>query len=181
MKRLEECLKDQIGMSFPLVIAVVLMSLLILCGIQEFFRLQIIAVGVKEALQDAILVTVNDNYSNVYHGVREGYSGGYRYEGDGFTEAVDTGDIYYELDTVLGTTAEGNVHVKYAGEVMEYQLSNLVVTIRNAPLAPSAPDQSQHFEADAVMDLEVPVQFAGKLLPSMKVTLKVQAGYTEVF
>lgn len=181
MKHLRTCMKDQSGFSYPLVIAVVMGCLLMLCGIQEFFRLQIIAAGVKEALQDAVVMTVNDNYSHVYHGVREGYSGGYRYEGDGFSEAVDTGDIYYELGQVLGTKREGASWVKYAGDKEEYRLSGLAVTIRNAPLAPSDPESAQHFELDAVIHLEVPVQFAGKILPSMKTTIKVQAGYTEVF
>ena len=57
----------------------------------------------------------------------------------------------------------------------------LQVTLRNAPLAPSDPANAQRFEADAVVRLEVPVRFGGRLLPSMWITLKVQAGYTEVF
>ncbi len=56
----------------------------------EFLRLSLIPSGVKEALQDAVVVVVKDNYANVYHGVREGYSGGYYTEGYGFEEAVDT-------------------------------------------------------------------------------------------
>ena len=101
MKKWLACLKDQRGTAFPLVIAVTLACLLILCGIMEFFRLSLIASGVKEALQDAVVVVVNDNYANVYHGVREGYSGGYYTEGYGFEESVDTGDIYYHLDDCL--------------------------------------------------------------------------------
>ena len=75
----------------------------------------------KEALQDAVVVVVNDNYANVYHGVREGYSGGYYTEGYGFEESVDTGDIYYHLDETLGTRREGGIRVKYAGGVLEYK------------------------------------------------------------
>ena len=89
MKKWLACLKDQRGTAFPLVIAVTLACLLILCGIMEFFRLSLIASGVKEALQDAVVVVVNYNYANVYHGVREGYSGGYYTEGYGFEEWVD--------------------------------------------------------------------------------------------
>ena len=37
------------------------------------------------------------------------------------------------------------------------------------------------FEIDAIVTLKVPVQFAGKRLPEMKIRLKVQAGYIEVF
>lgn len=57
--------------------AVTLALLVIFCGISEYFRLQIIAVGVRDALEDAIISVVNDNYAGVYHGVREGYSGSY--------------------------------------------------------------------------------------------------------
>ena len=64
---------------------------------------------------------------------------------------------------------------------MEFAIDSLNVTIRNAPLAPSDPRNAQRFEADATVRLEVPVRFGGKLLPSMFITLKVQAGYTEVF
>ena len=114
MRKLKECFRDESGVSFPLVIAIILALLLILCGVMEYLRLNLMAAGVKEAVQDAIVVVVNDNYANVYHGVREGYSGGYTSDGSGFEATVDDGDIYYELDRVLGTHSEGGAHVKYA-------------------------------------------------------------------
>ena len=82
------------------------------------------------------------------------------------------------FETYLMTFA---VKLKYSGDALEYKLSGLDVTIRNAPLAPSSPRNVQRFEADATIWLEVPVYFGGKQLPSMKIKLKVQAGYTEVF
>lgn len=90
-------------------------------------------------------------------------------------------NIYYQLDEILGTRRENGARVKYAGSVVEYWITGLDVTIRNAPLAPSNPQTVQRFEADAVIRLEVPVRFAGKTFPPMKMKLKVQAGYTEVF
>ena len=117
----------------------------------------------------------------MYHGVREGYSGGYTSDGSRFEATVDDGDIYYELDRVLGTHSEGGAHVKYAEGVLEYKITDLQVTIRNAPLAPSDPRNAQRFEADAMVTLEVPVRFAGKVFPPLRMRLKVQAGYIEVF
>ena len=74
--------------------AVTLALLVIFCGISEYFRLQIIAVGVRDALEDAIISVVNDNYAGVYHGVREGYSGSYQPFGeDAWEETLDTGDV----------------------------------------------------------------------------------------
>lgn len=98
--------------------------------------------------------------------------------------AVSEGDIYAYLDSVIGTEPAGGRRVKYAGDsgrVVEYVVDGLDVTIRNAPLAPSDPQNAQRFEADAVIRLEAPVRFGGRLLPSMHITLKVQAGYIEVF
>ena len=180
-KRIRKILMDTGGASFHLTIAIVLT--LILCGISEYFRLQVIASGVREAVEDAIISTVNDNYAGVYHGVREGYSGGYMPDdAEDWEETLNTGDIYAYLDDAIGTQSQGGRRVKYIGdEEMEFAIDRLDVTIRNAPLAPSDPKNAQRFEADAVVRLEVPVRFGGKLLPSMVITLKVQAGYIEVF
>ena len=181
MTKLKQILRDKQGVSFPLTVAIALALIIILCGVTEYFRLNIIASGVKEALQDAIIVTVNDNYADVYHGVREGYSGGYQPDGESFSYSGNTGDIYSYMDSTLGTEDVGGRHIKSAGGVTEYSLSGLNVTIRNAPLAPSSPRNAQRFEADATIWMEVPVQFGGKQLPPMRIKLKVQAGYTEVF
>ena len=181
MTKLKQILRDQHGVSFPLTVAIALALIIILCGVTEYSRLNIIATGVKEALQDAIIVTVNDNYADVYHGVREGYSGGYQPDGSSFSHSVNTGDIYSYMDSVLGTEEVSGSHVKYSGNVPEYKLSGLDVIIRNTPLAPSSPRNAQRFEADATIWLEVLVYFGGKQLPPMKIKLKVQAGYTEVF
>lgn len=184
-EKIRQIIKDRRGVSFPLVIGVTLALVILLCGLSEYFRLQIIAAGVKEAVEDAIISTVNDNYAGVYHGVREGYSGGYLPDGDtGWETAVSESDIYTYLDSTIGTESRGGRHIKYvgvSGGAMEFAVDSLTVTIRNAPLAPSDPQNAQRFEADAVIRLEAPVRFGGRLLPSMHITLKVQAGYIEVF
>lgn len=184
-EKLKRILKDQRGVSFPLIIAVTLALVIIFCGVSEYFRLNIIAAGVKEATEDAIISAVNDNYANVYHGVREGYSGGYMPDGaESWEAAISEGDIYTYLDGTLGTQIRGGRHVKYAGDdgtALEFAVTGLTVTVRNAPLAPSDPEHAQRFEADALIRLEVPVRFGGRLLPSMHITLKVQAGYIQVF
>jgi hypothetical protein len=180
-KRLLKIIQDRHGTAFPLVIAVTLALIVILCGVTEYMRLNIIASGVREAIEDGIVTTVNDNYANVYHGVREGYSGGYHPDANDFKEALDYGDIYRYLDDTLGTKSSGGRRIKYAGDAVEYTLSGLSVSIRNAPLAPSDPENARKFTADAVIRLEVPVRFGGRLLPPMVINLKAQAGYTEVF
>ena len=53
-----ECLKGKGGSGVPMAAAVTLALLVIFCGISEYFRLQIIAVGVRDALEDAIISVV---------------------------------------------------------------------------------------------------------------------------
>ncbi|MCM1304197.1 MAG: hypothetical protein NC306_08800 [Butyrivibrio sp.] len=184
-KKIRKILKDRSGSAFPLAIAATLALLIIFCGISEYFRLYLIAEGVRDATEDGIISTVNDNYYGVYHGAREGYSGNYLPDGSGAWEAaINEGDLYSYLDLTLGTQEAGGRHIKYAGDdggAMEFAIDSLTVTARNAPLAPSDPQNATRFEVDAVIRLEVPVRFGGSLLPSMYITLKVQAGYIEVF
>lgn len=164
--------------------ATALALLIIFCGISEYFRLQVIAGGVRDALEDAVISVVNNNYAGVYHGVREGYSGSYQPFGeDSWEETLDTGDVYGRLDRILGTQLDSGRRVKYMGDgqTEEFSLSGLEVIIRNAPFAPSDPSGTQRFEAEGTVRLKVPVRFLGKMLLPLEVALKVQAGYTEVF
>ena len=46
-------------------IGIVLSLIILMCVISEYFRLQIIAAGVREAVEDAVISTVNDNYAGV--------------------------------------------------------------------------------------------------------------------
>lgn len=181
MKRLRKILKDKRGSSFPLIVAVTLCLVMIVTGISEYFRLMIIAQGVRDAVQDAVISTVNDNYDDVYHGVREGYSGGYQPVADDFEESLDYGDVYNRLDRILGLKQSGGYHVKtISGEKMEFRIWDLNVDIRNAPIA-SGDIASSRFKVDCTIMLEVPVSFGGRLLPSMRIRIKTSGGYTPKF
>jgi len=182
MRKIFNILKDNRGEAFPLIVAISLALIMIMCGITEYMRLNIIAQGVRDAVQTAIISTVNDNYDDVYHGVREGYSGGYQPTDASFEESLDYGEIYAQLDSLLGLSRSGGYHVKYTADGhVEFKLSGLSVEIVNAPLAPSDPKNAQRFIANATIRLEVPVSFAGNLLPPMRITLKLQAGWIERF
>ena len=174
-------LKSKKGTAFPLTVAVTLALLLFLCAASEGIRLMIIAQGVRDAVQSAVISTVNDNYENVYHGVREGYSGAYQPSAAEFEQSLNYSDVYGRLDKVLGLTQENGYQVKYTGSNVEFKLSGLSVSLRNMPLAPSNPDNTNGFLADTMIRLEVPVSFAGNLLPPMIINLKVQAKYMPLF
>ena len=112
MRRIKRILTGKRGSSFPLIVAVTLALALIFCGVSEYFRLMVIAQGVRNAVQSAVISTVNDNYDDVYHGIREGYSGAYQPTADDFEESLDYGDIYGRLDKLLGLSVSGGYHEK---------------------------------------------------------------------
>jgi hypothetical protein len=181
MTKIKKILKCKKAKSYPLIIAISLAIIIIACACFEYMRLMIIAQGVRDAVESSIISVSTNNYSDVYASLREGYSGGYVNDGGGFTEQINTGDVYARLDSLLGLKNESGYHVKYAGDLMEYRISNLNVTVINAPFAPSNRDTAQKFLAEATIYLEVPLSFGWSALPSMKITLKVKASWTPKF
>ena len=171
MTRLREILRDRKGNGFPLAIAITLALVIIFCGISEYIRLLIIAQGVRDAMQTAVISTVNDNYDDVYHGVREGYSGGYQPMAGDFEESLDYGDIYGRLEEVLGLSYQGGTRVKFTEDgKTEFRVWGLDVDIENAPLA-GGDRAGNRFVANCEIELEVPVSFGGRLLPAMRITV----------
>ena len=181
MDKIRRILTDKRASSFPFIIAITLSLVIIFCGISEYFRLVIVAQGVRDAVQAAVISTVNDNSDDVYHGVREGYSGAYQPIVEDFEESLDYGDIYDRLDGILGLSYSGGYHEKRTFDSkLEFRVWGLFVDIRNAPFA-SGDQSAARFEADSTIVLEVPVSFGGKLLPPMRIKVKTSAGYTPRF
>ena len=181
MNRLKQVLRDRRGVSFPLIIAVTLSLVILLCGVSEYLRLLIVAQGVRDAIQEAVISTVNDNYDDVYHGIREGYSGAYQPSAGEFEESLDYGHIYGRLDALLNLTNQGDYHVQYTEDgKMEFRVWDLNVDLHNASFA-SADSADNRLVADCEIELEVPVSFGGRLLPPMRMAVKVSAGYTPRF
>lgn len=169
------------GSGYPLAVVIALALVIIFSGVSEYFRLMIIASGVRDALQSAVIEAVNDNYSDVYHGVREGYSGGYQPLDSFFEESLNYGDIYDRLESVLGLSREGRYRLKRTHQgTIELKIWDLDVNIHNAPFA-SGDIATRRFKVDSSIMLEVPVSFAGKLLPPMRIKVKNSAGYTPKF
>ena len=172
MSRFKQAIRDRRGISFPLIIAVTLSLVILLCGVSEYLRLLIVAQGVRDAVQEAVISTVNDNYDDVYHGVREGYSGAYQPMAGDFEESLDYGDIYGRLDALLNLTNQSGYHVQYTEDgKMEFRVWDLSVDLQNASFA-SADSAGNRLIADCEIELEVPVSFGGRLLPPMRMTVK---------
>ncbi len=167
------------GNGMPLAAAVTLALLMLILVVIQFARLMIICVGVKDAMQEAVISTVNDNYADVYHAVREGYAAGYQPVDSAFEESLNYGDIYGRLDGLLGLQEDGGYHCKVGTDgATEFRITDLQVYIHNAGLASG---DTSSFEAEASVRLVVPVSFLQNVLPDMVITVRCKAAYTPKF
>ncbi|MGL5434562.1 MAG: hypothetical protein ACRDBO_04075 [Lachnospiraceae bacterium] len=178
-KKIRTVWSERKGNSTPITIAIILGILLIVCAIAEFARLSIIVSGVRDGLQQAVISVAVTNYDEVYHGLREGYSGGYRWTRNGWVENLDYDDIYYRLDDVLGTVERGDYHVKESEYGYEYRLSGLKVEISNPALAPGV--SREQFAAEVWLKVEVPLSFGWDLVPPLQVNIRTTAEYLPKF
>ena len=181
MTKLKQILKCNKGQSFPLTIFIALVLVLIITGISEYYRLMIVAQGVRDSLQDAVISTVTENYADVYHSTREGYSAAYQPVAEDFEESLNYGDVYNRLENIHDLTYNSYSYEKLRDDgALEFKVYNLQVDIHNAPIR-GGDIPTDRFEIDSYITLEVPVSFAGNLLPNMKITIKTTAGYTPIF
>ena len=181
MIRIRRLLRSKKGFSSsPWAVVIALAGMMFFVTLWQTIRLITISAGVKDALQSAVISTSVDNYSNVYDGIREGYSGGYRFAGNSWKTAISTGDIYGRLDELLGLKNTGGKHAKIFSNGVEYSVYGLSVNVDNAQFAPNS-NEIQHFSATSFLTLEVPLSFCGNLLPPMKVDLCVKSKFTPKF
>lgn len=173
-------LRSKKGFSAPWTVVIAISAIMFFVVAWQFLRLMTIAAGVKDAVQSAVISTLVANYGNVYDGIREGYSGGYRLSRNSWKAAVSKGNIYGRLDNLLGLQKQGSKHVKLNSDGVEFAVYGLSVEVDNAPLAPSGSTISQ-FSATSKITLEVPLSFCGDILPPMKIDLLVKSKYTPKF
>ena len=172
-------LRSRSGEGYPMVIAVTLCLLMLFMVIAEYFRVNIIVQGVRDAVQQAVIATVNENYDDVYHSVREGYAAGWYPDGTGrWDESVDTGDVYGQLASTLGLENTGSGYQKISNGNVEYTISGLSVELSNNALSSG---QSKGYTAAVEIRLEVPVRFLENLLPAAEMVLHTKAKYVPVF
>ena len=172
---IKRILKNKDGNVAIQAVVVVLVLLLVFSVVSEYLRLQMIAQGVRDAVQSSVISVATENYDEVYNGLREGYSGGYALYDDNWVSRIDEGAVMSELTLLLGL----HFGQKYAGGQLEYELSDLDVNILNAPFAPSS--NNDRFESEVYVTLTVPVSFGWEHVPDMEIRLKVNAGYTPKF
>jgi len=164
-----------------MILAVVLCCLILACVTFEYMRLMIVAQGVRDSVQSAIVDVAIENWDEAYAGLREGYSGGYQLAGSSWSQNVTSGNVYARLQNVLGVEYKDGQYVKYSGEDLEYRLYDLHLEVENAPLAPSVPDGITQLNVTGTITVDVPLSFGFGHLPPMQITMKLNAKYVPRF
>ncbi len=153
MGKCKRLLLNKEGNGIPLAAAITLALMMLVLVIIQYARLMIVSAGVKDAMQEAIISTINDNYADVYHAVREGYAAGYQPTDGSFEESLNYGDIYGRLDGLLGLQEDGGYHYKISSNgAVEFRITDLQVYIHNAGLASG---DTSSFEAETTLDLSL--------------------------
>lgn len=181
MTKLINVMKNKSGNGTPLILAIVLVTLILSTSIFEYMRLMIVAQGVRDSVQSAIVDVATENWDEAYPGLREGYSGGYTFTETDWYQNVTSGNVYGRLKDVLGVKQENGRYVKYASGIVEYQLSDLALSVQNAPLAPSNPSGITQLNITGTLTVSVPLSFGWEHLPMMSITLRLRASYVPKF
>lgn len=181
MTKAIKILKDKSGNGAPVILAIVLVIVVLSTAAFEYMRLLVVAQGVRDSVQSAIIDVATQNWDEAYPGLREGYSGGYNLSGSDWYENVSSGNVYGRLQSVLGLKYENGGYIKYAGDALEYRLSGLRLDVQNAPLAPSNPSGITQLNVTGMISVEVPLSFGWEHLPMMKITLKLRSSYVPKF
>ena len=66
MSRLKTVLKDRSGQGTPMILAVVVCCLILACVTFEYMRLMIVAQGVRDSVQSAIVDVATENWDEAY-------------------------------------------------------------------------------------------------------------------
>ncbi|SHN87916.1 TadE/TadG family type IV pilus assembly protein [Desulfitobacterium chlororespirans] len=181
MSKLRTLIRDKRGLSYPLVAAIVLSLMMLMMVGYEYMRIQIIASGVRNAVQAATLTVANDNAEMAYGGIKNGYSGGYARSDTVWLPSLNTGDIYAEIDRILGTKPQGGHHVKIADDWKEFEVYGLMVDVVNAPFTPEHTERDKTLFIMSRITLEVPVLFMGNQVDVMMTDLVVSSDYMAKF
>lgn len=176
--KIAKLVRQNKGNAIPLACVIIIALIMISSVVFESIRLAVISNGIRDALQSAVISVATGNYDEIYNSLREGYSGGYIKGNSGWQEKMDRGNIYDELDAILGLESE---HTKMTGSEKEFTLSGLEVNMLNVSFAPLNPDVIAKFTVEAKIQAKIPLSYGWDMLPPIYLNIRTTAGYVPKF
>ncbi len=163
-------------------VIILLFCMLLLSIAFEYLKVQIIAYGIRDNFERAVLTVASENYNEVYAGFREiEYTGGV-YEGGpaggGNIEEIpewlplnDYGNVIDELQELLNL--EQTEDETYVSENDNYVVDNMIVEVRDY-----SSDAGGRYEIRGVIRLHVPLYFVKIKITDIELPIKIKTAYT---
>jgi hypothetical protein len=174
--------KDKGGSGVINGVIIFLFCMLLLSVAFEYLKVQIIAYGIRDNFERAVLTVASENYNEVYAGFREiEYTGGV-YEGGpaggGNIEEIpewlplnDYGNVMDELQELLNLVQMEDD--TYVSETDNYILNNMNVEVRD-----QSSDAGGRYEIRGDIRLQVPLYFANIKITDIELPVKIKTAYT---
>lgn len=163
-------------------VAMICICFLFAVLVSEFFRMQIISTGVRDAVEQAVTSVAISNAYNSYNGVREGNSGAYQLSGedtDDWRENISTIDVQNKLVSLLHLKSKSGafIHPNPEGESYEYKISELNVIPDNAEFA----SNGKKAKYMATCRVEIPFSMGFESFPPAVIHMRHQSVYVALF
>lgn len=179
MKKLREKLKDKSGLAYIKLVYIVIGISIFCVIIVQYSKVNIHIRNIKDGVQKAVISTVVGNYSNIYHGTREGYATAYAPTDVDWNELIDYGDIYSNLSKSLNlTNLSSDRYERNVKGKAEYIVHSLEVDIENITFR--SDNTIDKFNADVRIKVVFPLKFLD-IKKDFQVLLRLKAGYLNKF
>ncbi|MCL2050855.1 MAG: hypothetical protein FWG91_03850 [Lachnospiraceae bacterium] len=152
----------------------------------EYARALIIARGIRNAAQAAVITAATDNWDNTFKGRREGYSGAWhksfsQNEAAAFTERISRHDIASAMDEIIGSSSAGGFSQKNKSDGRaEFRYRVTDVVWRHQELGPSDP-LGINFEATVTINVQVAWGLNWDDQPPINLNIRAKAIYMPKF
>jgi hypothetical protein len=171
-QKIKNRLQQKDGMSYPFIACLVLVLLIIMFGVVEVVRVNIIASNVRDKAQATIISETTSNYVMMYQPLRDGYAAPFQYSDSGWQQSSLT--TRNRIQNTLTEHLNDGEHSQVVIESVDF--STLISNI-----APSGSDPAVQFTVRGEVVVLIPHRFLWAELPPIRLTVEVNSTWRELF
>lgn len=165
-------LRQKKGLSYPFIVCLVLVLLVILLGVCEVIRLNVISANVRNKFQAVIISETTDNYIKMYQPLRDGYAASYNYSASGWQKSTLT----------TNSRIRNSLNADFnAGELSQVTVESISYSTHTSAVAPSDAYNAVQFNVRGQVIVSVPYKFLWVDLPPVRLTVNVNSTWRQMF
>jgi hypothetical protein len=165
-------LRQKSGMSYPFVVCLLLVMLMIMFGVLEAIRVNVIASNVRDKFQQVIISETTDNYIMMYQPLRDGYAAPYQFSVTGWQQSSLTSR--QRILSKLNADFDDGEHSQITVESVDF--STLISSI-----APADPQTAVQYTVRGEAVVVIPYKFLWAELPPIRLTVNVNSTWRQMF